>query len=111
MKVLALFHIKGGVGKTVTAVNLAYSSARGGARTLLWDLDPQGSATFLLRIKPEVRGAARRLLRGEVELAEAVRGSDFEGLDVLPSDVRYRKWAEVLTRQNGSTLEIGRAHV
>lgn len=106
MKVLALFHIKGGVGKTVTAVNLAHSSARGGARTLLWDLDPQGSATFLLRIRPEVRGAARRLLSGEVALAEAVRGSDYEGLDVLPSDVRYRKWAEVLAGENGAALRL-----
>ena len=108
MKVLALFHIKGGVGKTVSAVNLAYSSARGGARTLLWDLDPQGSATFLLRIRPEVAGAARRLLHGEVELAEALRGSDFEGLDVLPSDPRYRKWAEVLARENGSTVGLSK---
>lgn len=106
MRVLALFHIKGGVGKTVTAVNLAYSSARDGARTLLWDLDPQGSATFLLRIRPEVRGAARKLLCGEVELTEALRGSDFEGLDVLPSDVRYRRWGEVLARANGSTLGL-----
>jgi cellulose biosynthesis protein BcsQ len=94
------------VGKTVSAVNLAYSSARAGARTLLWDLDPQGSATFLLRIRPEVRGAARRLLCGEVELAGAVRGSDFEGLDVLPSDVRYRKWTEVLAGGNGSILGL-----
>lgn len=92
------------MGKTVSAVNLAYSSARSGARTLLWDLDPQGSATFLLRIQPEVRGAARKLLCGEVDLAQALRGSDFEGLDVLPSDVRYRKWTEVLARANGSAL-------
>ena len=42
--VLATYNIKGGVGKTSAAVNLAYLAARAGATTLLWDLDPQGEA-------------------------------------------------------------------
>ena len=54
MKVLATYGIKGGVGKTSTAVNMAYLAARDGQRVLLWDLDPQASATFLLRVKPRV---------------------------------------------------------
>jgi cellulose biosynthesis protein BcsQ len=106
MRLLALYHVKGGVGKTVTAVNLAFSSARDGARTLLWDLDPQGAASFLLRVRPEVSGAGRRLLAGGVELADAIRGSDHEGLDVLPSDARYRKWSAVLARADGSVLPL-----
>ncbi len=92
MRVVALYNIKGGVAKTTSAVNLAFLSARAGARSLLWDLDPQGSATFLFRIEPHVPGASRRFLSGEVELGEAIRGSDFEGLDVLPSDFRYHRW-------------------
>ena len=47
MKVMATYNIKGGVGKTSTAVNLAYLSARSGRRTLLWDLDPQAAATYM----------------------------------------------------------------
>ena len=46
MKVLATYGIKGGVGKTVTSVNLAYLSAREGHNTLLWGLDPQGAASY-----------------------------------------------------------------
>ena len=46
MRVFATYNIKGGVGKTATAVNLAYLAAASGARTLIWDLDPQGAATF-----------------------------------------------------------------
>jgi len=63
--VLATYNIKGGVGKTSAAVNLAYLSARGGARTLLWDLDPQGASTYLFRVKPKVKGGGRKLVRAK----------------------------------------------
>ena len=64
MKVVATYSIKGGVGKTSAAVNLATLAARDGVRTLIWDLDPQGAASFLLRIKPTVKGGGRGLIRG-----------------------------------------------
>lgn len=41
MRVVAIFNIKGGVGKTASAVSLAYLAAAEGSRTLLWDLDPR----------------------------------------------------------------------
>ena len=44
-RVLATYNIKGGVGKTSAAVNLAWTAAEQGARVLLWDLDPQGAAS------------------------------------------------------------------
>ena len=56
MKVVACYNIKGGVGKTATAVNLAFVAARDGARVLVVDLDPQGAATFYFRVKPKVKG-------------------------------------------------------
>ena len=86
MKILALFSIKGGVGKTAAAVNLAHLAARGGARTLLWDLDPQGAASFHLRIRPKLGGGVRRLVKRKNRLAEAVKASDFAELDVIPAD-------------------------
>ena len=62
MKVLATYSIKGGVGKTTTAVDLAHEAAAAGARVLLWDLDPQGAATFFVRVKASVKGGAERLV-------------------------------------------------
>ena len=90
MKIFASYSIKGGVGKTATAVNLAYLSALEGARTLLWDLDPQGAATFYFRIKPKVKGGAKKLLRHR-DLEPLVRGTDFSRLDLIPADFRYRE--------------------
>ena len=90
MKTVALFSIKGGVGKTAAAVNLAHLAARGGARTLIWDLDPQGAASFYLRIRPKLAGGSRRLLKRKNRLAEAVKASDFAGLDVVPADFSLR---------------------
>lgn len=89
-RVLATYNIKGGVGKTSAAVNLSHLAARGGSRTLLWDLDPQGASTYLLRVQPKVRGGARKLLRRRSEAAALVKGSDYPGLDLLPADFSYR---------------------
>jgi chromosome partitioning protein len=88
--VLATYNIKGGVGKTSTAVSLAYLAARDGFRTLLWDLDPQGASTYLFRIKPKVRGGGRKLVRGKTDISALIRGTDFERLDLLPADFSYR---------------------
>ena len=90
MKTVALFSIKGGVGKTSAAVNLAHLAARGGARTLLWDLDPQGAMSFYLRIRPKLAGGTRRLLKRKNRLGEAIKASDFAGLDVIPADFSLR---------------------
>ncbi|RMG44716.1 MAG: ParA family protein [Acidobacteria bacterium] len=90
MIVFATYNIKGGVGKTATAVNLAYLSARDGVRTLLWDLDPQGAASFYFRIRPRVEGAGEDLACGRLPAAELVRATDFEDLDLLPADLSYR---------------------
>lgn len=90
MKVLATYNIKGGVGKTSAAVNLGVLAARDGLRTLLWDLDPQGSASFLLRIRAKVKGGGGKLVRGRSKVAALLRGTDVEGLDLLPADFSYR---------------------
>lgn len=90
MKIAATYSIKGGVGKTSTAVNLAFEAARNGVRVLVWDLDPQGGATFLLRVRPKLRGGSKRLVGGAGELAGHVRGSDVPGVHVVPADFSLR---------------------
>jgi chromosome partitioning protein len=90
MKVVATYNIKGGVGKTSTAVNLGYLAARDGLRTLIWDLDPQGSATYLFRVKPKVKGGGKALVEGRRTLDEAIKGTDFDRLDLVPADFSYR---------------------
>jgi chromosome partitioning protein len=89
-RVLATYNIKGGVGKTSAAVNLATLAALGGARVLIWDLDPQGASTYLFRVRPKVKGGARKLVRGKTDVDAAIKGTDHEGLDLLPADFSYR---------------------
>ena len=96
MKIFATYNIKGGVGKTTAAVNLAYLSAADGYRTLLWDLDPQGAASFLFRIKPRVKGGGKALIRGTKALDDAIKGTDFDHLDLLPADFTYRNMDLIL---------------
>jgi len=90
LKIIALYNIKGGVGKTVTSVNLAYLASRERARTLLCDLDLQGSASFYLRIKASKKYNTKEFLRIKTGIDKYIRGTDFDYLDLLPSDISYR---------------------
>jgi chromosome partitioning protein len=90
MMIFATYNIKGGVGKTATAVNLSYLAAKDGYRVLLWDLDPQGAATFLFRIKPRVKGGGKAIIRGTRSIDAAIKGTDYDNLDLLPADFTYR---------------------
>jgi chromosome partitioning protein len=108
MKVVATYNIKGGVGKTSAAVNLSALAARDGLRTMLWDLDPQGAASFLFRVRPKVRGGGRNLVRGRSDVADVLRGTDIEGLDLLPADFSYRHMDLVLDHTGKPTRRLRR---
>ncbi len=90
MKILATYNIKGGVGKTAAAVNIAYLAAADGYRVLLWDLDPQAAASFLFRVRPRVKGGGKALIAGRRPVGDAIKATDFENLDLLPADFTYR---------------------
>jgi cellulose biosynthesis protein BcsQ len=90
MKIFALYNIKGGVGKTTTAVNLSWLSANEGFNTLVWDLDPQGAASFCFRIKPKVKGGRKKLVQGKSDIEDLIKGTDYDNLDLLPADFSYR---------------------
>ena len=107
-RVLATYNIKGGVGKTSAAVNLSYLAARQGARTLLWDLDPQGASTYLFRVRPTVTGGGRRLVRGRTAAAGVIKGTDYAGLDLLPADFSYRHMDLALDGAKKPTRSLAR---
>lgn len=90
MRVIALYSIKGGVGKTTAAVNVADAAARSGTRVLLWDLDAQGAATYCFRVRPHVAGGVGELVTGSAGLAQHVRATDRIGVDLVPADVSLR---------------------
>lgn len=89
MKVIAVYNIKGGVGKTAACVNLAYSCARSGMKTLLWDLDSQGAASYYFKVSPEVKGGTKRLFKTK-EIGSLIKDTEVEHLDLLPADFSYR---------------------
>jgi chromosome partitioning protein len=100
MAVLATYNVKGGVGKTATVVNLAHQAALtgqgDGTRTLVFDLDPQGAASYYFRAAPKVRRRGKSLVRGKVDVREAITSTDFAGLDLIPSDFSFRNLDVVL---------------
>lgn len=83
--VIAVTNQKGGVGKTTTAVNVAYNLAKAGKKVLLVDLDPQGNATSGLSIS-KTNAAARDVLAGKVEVRAVVQKTNYPNLFVLPTD-------------------------
>jgi chromosome partitioning protein len=107
-KVLATYNIKGGVGKTSAAVNLAYLAARAGHRTLLWDLDPQAASTYLFRVKPKVKGGGEGLLQRRRELDGLIKETDHARLDLLPADFSYRHMDLALDTYKHPTRRLAR---
>jgi len=86
-RVLAVSALKGGVGKTTTAMNLAAAAARAGRRTLLVDADPQGSVGMSLGLAPEARGLAAWVTK-DASFDDSVVRAARENLDVLPAGER-----------------------
>ena len=106
LRIIAVTNIKGGVGKTTTAVNLAYLCAAGGSSTLLWDLDPQGAATFTLQSEPLERASPKQLLRGKRELPELILATGHPRLDILPADFSYRHFDVHLSERKRPTERL-----
>jgi len=90
LKIIALYSMKGGVGKTAASANLSYIAASQGHATLLFDLDPQGSSTYYFRIRASRKLKKKVLFQNKKSIDRFIKGSDFEKLDLLPAHLSYR---------------------
>ena len=106
MTTLAIYSNKGGVGKTATAVNLSYLAAQNGAKTLICDLDPQGSATYYFRVKPKLKSGPKGFVKGAKGIYKSVKGTDFENLDILPADFSLRKLDVLYNKFGNSKMRL-----
>lgn len=107
MFVISLYNLKGGVGKTSSCVNFAYMAAADGYKTLLWDLDPQGAASFYYNAQPRQKSTAKKLIEHNINLEDAILATDYENLDIIPADVSSRKFDLLLddTKKSRKTLK------
>jgi chromosome partitioning protein len=86
-RVFAIANQKGGVGKTTTAINLAASLAANDIHVLVVDSDPQGNATSGLGVaKDPDKPSLYHVLLGDTHPKDAIRPTEFEGLDIITAD-------------------------
>lgn len=88
--IVAVYTAKGGVGKTTLAVNLAWASTRlSKRRTLLWDLDAQAGASYILGRETSAK-AVKAGITKDGDVSCLIRPSNTEGIDILPADESLR---------------------
>jgi chromosome partitioning protein len=106
MTTIALYNLKGGVGKTASCVNLSYLAAADNYKTLLWDIDPQGSSGFYYKVKPKVHPGIKKLITKDADLENAILSSDFEMLDVIPADPSSKTFDIMVEEMRGSKARL-----
>jgi chromosome partitioning protein len=106
MNIIALYNLKGGVGKTASCVNLAYLAAKDGFNTLLWDIDPQGSSSFYFKVKHKNKGGIKRLLTNGSDLEEAIMETDYNKLDLLAADISAKSMDVMMDELSSSKKKL-----
>lgn len=106
MVIIALYNLKGGVGKTASCVNFAYLAAKDGYKTLLWDIDPQGSTSFYYNTKAKHKGGIKKLVEKDADLEEAIMATDYENLDIIPADVSIKSFDVMMEELKSSKKRL-----
>ncbi|MDH3755609.1 MAG: ParA family protein [Acidimicrobiia bacterium] len=109
MRVLAFAAVKGGVGKTTAAVNVAVEAANSGARTLIWDLDPQGATCHLLGIDVDLKRPASQIPFRKRPLHRDAVKSSVKRLSVIPADMSLRNLGLELEAKKAPKRRLARA--
>ncbi|MGD8331734.1 MAG: ParA family protein [Acidobacteriota bacterium] len=92
MRSYAVCNLKGGVGKTTSAVNIGASLARVGKRVLLVDCDPQCNLTNWLRANPgNGEPTLYEILRGQATVRSAAIATRWPGLEVVPASPKLHE--------------------
>lgn len=105
MKTIAFYSLKGGVGKTASAVNIAYLASLAGYSTLLWDLDPQGASSWYLAGANRVKGRKlSALMKGKTPIADFIHSSHYDNLDFIPSHTSFRNLDVKLEQDDSANL-------
>lgn len=86
---IAFYNLKGGVGKTTTAVNMAYMAAAAKKNVILWDLDPQAAASWFCQQEPG-SGKAIKLFNKGKSIGEMELFSPYPNLMLIPADLSLR---------------------
>jgi chromosome partitioning protein len=89
LKKIALYNIKGGVGKTTTTVNLACMLAKQGLSVLLWDMDPQGGSSYFFNLENKNDNSHARLFDRYLSIYEVIQSTDNYRIDVISNDSKF----------------------
>ena len=85
--VIAIYNIKGGVGKTSTTINLAFNASKK-EKVLVWDLDPQGASTFYLEKNVKDKNFINKVQKKG--LSKFIKKTKFNNIDLIPADLSLK---------------------
>ena len=86
-EIISLVNPKGGAGKTVSAINIAYALQRNDKKVLLIDTDPQGNATSGLGVTKELELSVYDVLVGDTTFIDTVEKTSIKNLSICPSNI------------------------
>ena len=91
--VIAIYNIKGGVGKTSTTINLAFNASKKD-KILVWDLDPQGASTFYLEKKVKDKNFISKVQKKG--LNKFIKPTNIKNIDLIPADLSLKDFDKYL---------------